>query len=74
MKLLNCETVIKVTGLARVALNHDISRLIIGVTKAVRNINETIAPALIEKNLDLTNQKAVDEFLLQLDGTKNKCT
>ncbi|KAJ3409339.1 hypothetical protein HDV05_004478 [Chytridiales sp. JEL 0842] len=43
-----------------------------GVLKAVANVNVTIAPALIKANLDVTNQKAVDDFLLALDGTPNK--
>jgi len=41
-----------------------------GVLKAVRNINEVIAPKLIGK--DPTKQKEIDEFLIKLDGTKNK--
>jgi len=44
----------------------------IGVLKAVANINEKIAPALIDANLDIKDQNAVDDFLLKLDGTKNK--
>jgi enolase len=44
----------------------------IGVLKAVANVNEKIAPALIEANLDIKDQTAVDDFLLKLDGTKNK--
>lgn len=43
-----------------------------GVLKAVENVNSVIGPALIEKNLDVTNQAAVDEFLNSLDGTPNK--
>uniref|UniRef100_A0A1D1ZHI1 phosphopyruvate hydratase n=1 Tax=Anthurium amnicola TaxID=1678845 RepID=A0A1D1ZHI1_9ARAE len=43
-----------------------------GVLKAVANVNEKIAPALIEANLDIKDQNAVDDFLLTLDGTKNK--
>ncbi|MBI5071759.1 phosphopyruvate hydratase [Candidatus Falkowbacteria bacterium] len=40
-----------------------------GVLKAVRNINETISSAVVGKNL---NQRQLDEFLIELDGTKNK--
>ncbi len=40
-----------------------------GVLKAVRNVNETIASAVVGKNL---NQRQLDEFLIELDGTKNK--
>ncbi|RLV83827.1 Enolase 2 [Meyerozyma sp. JA9] len=43
-----------------------------GVTKAVDNVNSIIAPAVIKKGLDVTNQKAVDDFLNSLDGTPNK--
>ncbi|KAL8597687.1 hypothetical protein ACOMHN_012654 [Nucella lapillus] len=43
-----------------------------GVSKAVDNINSTIAPALISKGLDVKDQTAVDNFMLELDGTENK--
>ncbi|KJE94953.1 neuron-specific enolase [Capsaspora owczarzaki ATCC 30864] len=43
-----------------------------GVNTAVNNINTIIAPALIAANLDVANQRAVDDFLLKLDGTENK--
>jgi enolase len=43
-----------------------------GVTKAVDNVNKTIGPKLIEKNLDVTDQSSVDKFLNELDGTENK--
>ncbi|CAG8452387.1 849_t:CDS:2 [Ambispora leptoticha] len=42
------------------------------VSKAVSNVNNIIAGKLIEANLDVKDQKAVDDFLLKLDGTKNK--
>jgi len=41
-----------------------------GVQKAVTNVNETIAPALA--GADATQQAAVDQIMLDLDGTKNK--
>ncbi|HEX7296938.1 MAG TPA: phosphopyruvate hydratase, partial [Pyrinomonadaceae bacterium] len=41
-----------------------------GVTKAVRNVNEIIAPAL--EGFDALDQIEVDEALLQLDGTPTK--
>jgi len=41
-----------------------------GVLKAVKNINEIIAPAL--KGIEITNQKKIDALLLKLDGTVNK--
>ncbi len=43
-----------------------------GVDKAIQNINDIIAPALIAKNLDVTKQSEVDQFMLSLDGTENK--
>ncbi|KAI9136795.1 enolase [Paraphysoderma sedebokerense] len=45
-----------------------------GVTKAVDNVNNTIAPHLIGMgdSLDITDQKKVDDILLKLDGTENK--
>ncbi|KAJ1331235.1 enolase [Microdochium nivale] len=43
-----------------------------GVTKAVDNVNNVIAPAVIEKGLDVKDQSAVDAFLNELDGTPNK--
>ncbi|XP_077533021.1 alpha-enolase [Haemaphysalis longicornis] len=43
-----------------------------GVSKAVDNVNKIIAPQLIAKNFDLTDQTAIDEFMLGLDGTENK--
>uniref|UniRef100_A0AC34R6K1 Phosphopyruvate hydratase n=1 Tax=Panagrolaimus sp. JU765 TaxID=591449 RepID=A0AC34R6K1_9BILA len=43
-----------------------------GVLTAVANINDKIAPALIAKNLDVTEQTAIDKFMLELDGTENK--
>ena len=43
-----------------------------GVLKAVANVNDVIAPALIEKGFQVTDQHAVDEFLNSLDGTANK--
>jgi enolase len=41
-----------------------------GVLKAVRNVNELIAPALL--GLDALDQAAVDQALIDLDGTKTK--
>ncbi|KAG8942602.1 hypothetical protein FRC04_003589 [Tulasnella sp. 424] len=43
-----------------------------GVLNAVKNVNETIAPALIDSGLLVTSQKDVDDFLIKLDGTPNK--
>ena len=41
-----------------------------GVRTAVRNVNEVIAPALLDE--DAYDQRAVDRFLLELDGSDNK--
>lgn len=43
-----------------------------GVTKAVANVNEIIAPAFVKAGLDIKDQAAVDDFLNSLDGTPNK--
>lgn len=43
-----------------------------GVSKAVENVNTKIGPALIAKNINVTQQKEIDEFMIQLDGTENK--
>ncbi|ORZ23210.1 enolase [Absidia repens] len=43
-----------------------------GVLTAVSNVNKIIAPAFIEAKVNVVDQKAVDDFLLALDGTKNK--
>ena len=41
-----------------------------GVSKAVNNVNEIIAPELIGMNAD--NQTEIDEKMLKIDGTQNK--
>jgi enolase len=43
-----------------------------GVSKAIANVNDIIAPELIKANLSVTDQKAIDDFLIKLDGTPNK--
>ncbi|KAJ3224055.1 hypothetical protein HDU81_008763 [Chytriomyces hyalinus] len=43
-----------------------------GVLKAVANVNSKIAPALIAAKFDVKDQVAIDEFMIKLDGTKNK--
>jgi enolase len=43
-----------------------------GVTKAVSNVNDVIAPSLLEEELDALDQVAVDKFLIDLDGTEDK--
>ena len=41
-----------------------------GVLKAVANVNDIIGPAVL--GLDPADQRAVDDTMLKLDGTKNK--
>jgi enolase len=41
-----------------------------GVTQAVRNVHEEIAPALT--GMDVSEQRAIDMAMLQLDGSDNK--
>jgi enolase len=41
-----------------------------GVLKAVENVNETIAPNLLDR--DATDQVAIDKLMIELDGTPNK--
>ena len=40
-----------------------------GVLKAVENVNEIIAPAL--EDMDASDQRAIDNRMLELDGTPN---
>merc|ERR1712055_915356 len=42
------------------------------VNNAVTNVNTDIAPKLIESGIKVTDQTAVDEFMIKLDGTPNK--
>ena len=41
-----------------------------GVLKAVQNVNEIIAPEI--EGIDVTEQKLIDEIMIDLDGTENK--
>ena len=41
-----------------------------GVLKAVKNVNDVIAPAII--GMDALNQRKLDEVIIALDGTPNK--
>lgn len=41
-----------------------------GVLKAVKNVNEKIAPVVL--GMDARDQKAVDETMIKADGSKNK--
>jgi len=42
------------------------------VFNAVSNVNKEIAPELIKSGLKVTDQVAIDEFMIKLDGTPNK--
>src|SRR3954467_6503507 len=41
-----------------------------GVLKAVKNVNEIIAPKLLDN--DVADQTGVDQLMIDLDGTPNK--
>ncbi|MBD2311861.1 phosphopyruvate hydratase [Desertifilum sp. FACHB-1129] len=41
-----------------------------GVLKAVENVNEQIAPELFD--LEVTQQRAIDRLMIEIDGTPNK--
>ncbi|MDK4058703.1 phosphopyruvate hydratase [Staphylococcus pseudintermedius] len=43
-----------------------------GVEKAVENVNEIIAPELIEGEFLVLEQVSIDKMMIQLDGTANK--
>jgi len=42
-----------------------------GTTKAVANVNDAIAKALVGK-FEVTDQRAIDQAMIELDGTENK--
>jgi len=43
-----------------------------GVLNAVRNVNEVIAPQILELDVDAHEQVIIDQTLIELDGTDNK--
>jgi len=43
-----------------------------GVLTAVGNVNNAIRKAFVGKDLDIKNQKAMDQIMFDLDGTDNK--
>lgn len=43
-----------------------------GVLKAVKNVNEIIAPMLVGDEFSVLDQVSIDEALIELDGTENK--
>ena len=42
------------------------------MSKALSNINDVIAPAVVEAQINPVDQAALDDFLIKLDGTPNK--
>jgi enolase len=48
------------------------SLLFAGVSKAVNNVNNIIAPELTSSSLKVTSQKEIDDLLIKLDATPNK--
>jgi len=55
-----------------VAYSRSSNRLSAGVSKAVNNVNSTIAPELVNSGLNVTSQREIDDLLIKLDGTPNK--
>ncbi|KAI3378087.1 hypothetical protein SNEBB_009457 [Seison nebaliae] len=43
-----------------------------GVLNAMNNVNNVIGPQLINAKIAVDKQKEIDDFMLKLDGTKNK--
>ncbi|CAH2980791.1 unnamed protein product [Chilo suppressalis] len=43
-----------------------------GVLTAIKNINDIIAPELLKANIEVTDQKEIDQLMINLDGTENK--
>ncbi|CAH0751530.1 unnamed protein product [Diatraea saccharalis] len=43
-----------------------------GVLTAIKNINDIIAPALLQANIEVTEQREIDQMMIKLDGTENK--
>ncbi|HPY88458.1 MAG TPA: phosphopyruvate hydratase [Spirochaetota bacterium] len=43
-----------------------------GVLKAVENVNNIIAPKIVDLGVDARNQTEIDKIMIDLDGTKNK--
>ncbi|EKU48482.1 phosphopyruvate hydratase [Staphylococcus massiliensis] len=43
-----------------------------GVQKAVENVNEIIAPEIVEGEFSALEQVSIDKMMIQLDGTDNK--
>lgn len=54
----------------RDGINHVIA--VKGVTKAVENVNEIIAPEIVEGEFSVLDQVSIDKMMIQLDGTPNK--
>ncbi|XP_006804291.1 gamma-enolase-like [Neolamprologus brichardi] len=44
-----------------------------GVLKAVGHINDTLAPALLASGISVVEQEQLDNTMIEMDGTENKC-
>lgn len=44
----------------------------VGVKKAISNINNEIRSALLKANLSVDNQVMIDKIMIELDGTQDK--
>ena len=42
------------------------------VFKAINNVNCELGPALLKENIEVTQQREIDDFMIKLDGTENK--
>ncbi|XP_066568398.1 gamma-enolase [Amia ocellicauda] len=43
-----------------------------GVLQAVAHINDTLGPALLESEINVTEQEKLDNLMIEMDGTENK--
>jgi len=43
-----------------------------GVLRAVEHVNDKIGPALVKEGIPATEQRLIDEFLIELDGSQGK--
>ncbi|XP_061544392.1 enolase 1b, (alpha) isoform X2 [Phycodurus eques] len=44
-----------------------------GVLQAVEHINSSIAPALVDQDVSVVEQERIDQLMIDMDGTENKC-
>jgi enolase len=43
------------------------------VLKAIDNVHQIIGPSLVAQKFNVQDQQKIDDWLLSLDGTPNKC-